>query len=183
MRFSRVRSCARWSLRETAAERSVSLWAAAWRQIGRPWSPFAKWPRLLRRGDDFLFVIAGSCLPKGIYDHQVIAFGPVTEALLGKLYRAAHIVLAPLRSGTGTSLKVLEAFVYEKALVTSRIGVRGYAVGTEWNASFAMRFKVTRRSWFRFAQIRIACARLAKPAVRSSRPTTIVWFTNHTLNR
>ena len=82
----------------------------------------------LAPGDDFLFVIAGSCLPKRIYDHQVIAFGPVTEALLARLYRAAHIVLAPLRSGTGTSLKVLEAFVYEKALVTSRIGVRGYAV-------------------------------------------------------
>jgi glycosyltransferase involved in cell wall biosynthesis len=82
----------------------------------------------LAPGDDFLFVIAGSCLPKGIYDHHVIASGPVTETLLGKLYRAAHIVLAPLRSGTGTSLKVLEAFVYEKALVTSRIGVRGYAV-------------------------------------------------------
>ena len=77
---------------------------------------------------DFLFAIAGSCLPRGTYEHHVVAFGPVEEALLEKLYRSTDIVLAPLRSGTGTSLKVLEAFVYEKALVATRTGIRGYPV-------------------------------------------------------
>ena len=77
---------------------------------------------------DFLFTIAGSCLPRGAYEHHILAFGPVEEALLDKLYHSTDIVLAPLRSGTGTSLKVLEAFVYEKALVATRIGVRGYPV-------------------------------------------------------
>ena len=82
---------------------------------------------LAPRGD-FLFAIAGSCLPRGPYEHRVIAFGPVEEALLDKLYRETDIVLAPLRSGTGTSLKVLEAFVHHKALVATGIGVRGYPV-------------------------------------------------------
>ncbi len=82
---------------------------------------------LASRGD-FLFAIAGSCLTRGTHEHHVIAFGPVEEALLERLYSATDIVLAPLRSGTGTSLKVLEAFVHGKALVATRVGVRGYPV-------------------------------------------------------
>ncbi len=35
---------------------------------------------------NFLFAIAGSCLPKGSYEHNVIGFGPVEETLLGQLY-------------------------------------------------------------------------------------------------
>ena len=75
-----------------------------------------------------LFAIAGSCLPKGNHEHNVVGFGSVEETLLAQLYQAADIVLAPLRSGTGTSLKVLEAFVHQKALVATQIAVRGYAV-------------------------------------------------------
>ena len=82
---------------------------------------------LAPRGD-FLFAIAGSCLPRGTYEHRVVGFGPVEEALLDQLYHVADIVLTPLRSGTGTSLKVLEAFVHEKALVATSTGVRGYPV-------------------------------------------------------
>jgi glycosyltransferase involved in cell wall biosynthesis len=77
---------------------------------------------------EFQFAIAGACLPQGSYQHQVIAFGPAGEALLAKLYHATDIVLAPLTSGTGTSLKVLEALVHEKALIATRTGVRGYPV-------------------------------------------------------
>ena len=77
---------------------------------------------------NFLFAIAGSCLPKGNHEHNVVGFGSVEETLLAQLYQAADIVLAPLRSGTGTSLKVLEAFVHQKALVATQIAVRGYAV-------------------------------------------------------
>ena len=77
---------------------------------------------------EFQFAIAGACLPRGTYEHHVIAFGPAEEALLNKIYQATDIVLAPLTSGTGTSLKVLEAFVHEKALITTRTGVRGYSV-------------------------------------------------------
>jgi glycosyltransferase involved in cell wall biosynthesis len=82
---------------------------------------------LATRGD-FLFAIAGSCLPRGTYEDRVVGFGRVEEALLNQLYRLTDIVLAPLSWGTGTSLKVLEAFVHKKALVATSTGVRGYPV-------------------------------------------------------
>ena len=53
------------------------------------------------------FVIAGACLPRGDYGDKVIALGPVEEAILLRLYQLTDLVLAPLISGTGTSLKVL----------------------------------------------------------------------------
>jgi glycosyltransferase involved in cell wall biosynthesis len=75
-----------------------------------------------------IFVIAGACLPKGRYGENVVAFGPVEESVLLRLYQLGDIVLAPLISGTGTSLKVLEAFVHGKTLLTTQVGVRGHPV-------------------------------------------------------
>ena len=83
---------------------------------------------LTLRGE-FQFAIAWACLPRGTDENQVIAFGSAGEALLAKLYQATDIVLVPLTSGTGTSLKVLESFVHEKALIATGTGVRGYPVG------------------------------------------------------
>jgi glycosyltransferase involved in cell wall biosynthesis len=74
------------------------------------------------------FVIAGACLPKGNYADRITALGPVQESVLLRLYQLTDLVLAPLISGTGTSLKVLEAFVHGKALLATRIGVRGHPV-------------------------------------------------------
>ena len=74
------------------------------------------------------------------------------------------IVLAPLRSGTGTSLKVLEAFVHEKALVATAIGVRGYPVqGRKWSAWFATIFNVIRKSSLSLR------ANPSSPALRSAK--------------
>jgi glycosyltransferase involved in cell wall biosynthesis len=74
------------------------------------------------------FVIAGACLPKRTYPHRVTALGPIEESVLLRLYQLTDIVLAPLISGTGTSLKVLEAFVHGKALLSTQVGVRGHPV-------------------------------------------------------
>jgi glycosyltransferase involved in cell wall biosynthesis len=74
------------------------------------------------------FVVAGACLPKGNYGDNVTALGPVEEALLLWLYQLADLVLAPLISGTGTSLKVLEAFIHSKPVLSTRVGVRGHPV-------------------------------------------------------
>ncbi|MFZ0709283.1 MAG: glycosyltransferase [Terrimicrobiaceae bacterium] len=84
-------------------------------------------PAVANRGN-VSFAIAGACLPKGGYGENVIAFGPVDEATLLRLYQLGDIVLAPLISGTGTSLKVLEAFVHGKTLLTTQVGVRGHPV-------------------------------------------------------
>ena len=45
-----------------------------------------------------------------------------------RLYQLTDLVVAPLISGTGTSLKVLEAFIHGKALLSTRVGVRGHPV-------------------------------------------------------
>ena len=83
---------------------------------------------LAPRGD-FLFAIAG-VMPARREPTSIMSSlsAPSKRPSSIKLYRATDIVLAPLRSGTGTSLKVLEAFVHEKALVATRTGVRGYPV-------------------------------------------------------
>ena len=77
---------------------------------------------------DIRFVIAGACLPRGDYGDKITALGPVEEAILLQLYRLTDLVLAPLISGTGTSLKVLEAFIHGKPLLSTRVGVRGHPV-------------------------------------------------------
>ena len=77
---------------------------------------------------DIRFVIAGACLPKGDYGDKITALGPVEEAVLLRLYQLTDLVLAPLISGTGTSLKVLEAFIHGKPLLATRVGVRGHPV-------------------------------------------------------
>jgi glycosyltransferase involved in cell wall biosynthesis len=82
---------------------------------------------LAKRGD-IRFAIAGACLPKGDYGDKITALGPVEEAVLLRLYQLTDLVLAPLISGTGTSLKVLEAFIHGKALLSTRVGVRGHPV-------------------------------------------------------
>jgi glycosyltransferase involved in cell wall biosynthesis len=82
----------------------------------------------LENRGDVQFVIAGACLPKGNYPGKITALGPVEESVLLRLYQVADLVLAPLISGTGTSLKVLEAFVHGKPLVATRVGVRGHPV-------------------------------------------------------
>lgn len=82
----------------------------------------------LANSGNIQFVIAGACLPKGTYATKITALGPVEELVLLRLYQLTDIVLAPLISGTGTSLKVLEAFVHGKALLSTRVGVRGHPV-------------------------------------------------------
>jgi glycosyltransferase involved in cell wall biosynthesis len=82
----------------------------------------------LGNGADIRFVIAGACLPKGSGEGKIMSLGPVEESALLRLYQLADLVLAPLISGTGTSLKVLEAFVHGKALLATRVGVRGHPV-------------------------------------------------------
>jgi glycosyltransferase involved in cell wall biosynthesis len=82
---------------------------------------------LSKRGD-IRFVIAGACLPQADYSDKITALGPVEETVLLRLYQLTDLVLAPLISGTGTSLKVLEAFIHGKALLSTQVGVRGHPV-------------------------------------------------------
>jgi glycosyltransferase involved in cell wall biosynthesis len=75
-----------------------------------------------------IFVVAGRCAPPGRRGN-VIALGLLSESDLGALYAAAAVVVMPLRRGTGTSLKFVEALARGKAIVASPVAARGYAAG------------------------------------------------------
>lgn len=56
---------------------------------------------------------------------------------LGPLLHAAAVYVVPLRSGSGTRLKVLEAMAFGKAIVTTHIGAEGIDLQHEREALFA----------------------------------------------
>ena len=76
---------------------------------------------------EMTFVVLGSCCEKMQYDN-FIATGPVTDISLDSIYRGAFAVIIPLSHGTGTSVKFFQAFIYEKAVVSTSVGSRGYSV-------------------------------------------------------
>jgi len=73
-----------------------------------------------------LFVAAGSCCGRMSPANNLIMLGTVPEEALDWLYSACDVVLSPLRSGTGSSLKTLEALAKRKILLSSSVGARGY---------------------------------------------------------
>jgi glycosyltransferase involved in cell wall biosynthesis len=84
--------------------------------------------RIAAECPEVTFVVAGRCAPPGRRGN-VIALGLVSEADLGALYAAAALVVMPLRSGTGTSLKFVEALARGKAILATPVAARGYAAG------------------------------------------------------
>lgn len=63
---------------------------------------------------------------------QIVAYGSIPHISihadvpdLEPYYRAANIVLAPIRYGGGTRLKILEAFAYGKPVISTTIGAEG----------------------------------------------------------
>lgn len=79
-------------------------------------------PRLKSRG--LRWAIVGSvCDRLDFRDPSVSTLGQVDD--LSEVYRQSKVVIAPLFSGTGTSIKSLEAMAQGKPLVTTPCGVRG----------------------------------------------------------
>jgi glycosyltransferase involved in cell wall biosynthesis len=76
---------------------------------------------------DMTFIVAGKCAERAV-GQNLIATGPVPEVQLDQLYRGALAVIVPLQRGTGTSVKLFQAFIYGKAVVSTPIGARGYDV-------------------------------------------------------
>ena len=57
-----------------------------------------------------------------------ISLGKVSDDLLTYLYQRATLVLSPLSSGTGMSVKTIEAMAYGKVILGTSVGFRGYPV-------------------------------------------------------
>lgn len=74
------------------------------------------------------FVIAGACCGALAFGENLVSLGPVSEEELDRLYALSKVALAPITSGSGSSLKVLEALTRKSVLVSTVIGVRGYGI-------------------------------------------------------
>ena len=72
-------------------------------------------------------VVTGGCWPAENRDNFK-ALGYVSEATLGALYHTSTLVVIPLSWGSGSSLKFFEAMAYSKAILSTKVGVRGHTV-------------------------------------------------------
>lgn len=73
------------------------------------------------------FVVVGGCfLPELPNESQsFIQLGFVSSEVLRAVYALASFVIAPLESGTGSSIKTLEAFGYGKVVIGTSLAFRG----------------------------------------------------------
>ena len=86
------------------------------------------WPGLHRQHPTARLLVAGGvCESLGQPPPGVELRGQV--ASLDGLYAAAHIVINPMRAGTGLKIKCLEALSHGKPLVTTPVGAAGLETG------------------------------------------------------
>ncbi len=81
---------------------------------------------------DCNFIVIGSCCNPEIKDN-FMALGKIDSELLAMLYNQANLVISPMLSGTGSSLKIIEAMSYGKAILGTKIAFRGYPVESNFN--------------------------------------------------
>lgn len=95
-------------------------------------------PRILARRPDAHFVVVGKpgslAVPETLRAHVELA-GFVDDVRRPVLESSVYVV--PLRAGSGTRLKVLEAMALGKAIVTTRIGAEGIELEPGRDALFA----------------------------------------------
>lgn len=95
-------------------------------------------PRILAERPDARFVVVGKTgslvIPEGLRANVELA-GFVDDVRKPVLESAVYVV--PLRAGSGTRLKVLEAMALGKAIVTTRIGAEGIELEPGRDALFA----------------------------------------------
>ncbi len=97
------------------------------------WFASSIWPRLRERNRGLAWNLVGrnggaiSALVKG--DPRIRMVGPVEDAVAA--IAAARVVVVPLRSGSGTRFKILEAWAAQRAVVSTTIGAEGLGARNE----------------------------------------------------
>lgn len=79
---------------------------------------------LQRDIESLVFVIAGHC-HEPLVENNFVSLGPVPSCVLEALYTLTVLVLIPLESGTGMSVKTIEALSRGKPILSTPMGVRG----------------------------------------------------------
>ncbi|MHB8453176.1 MAG: glycosyltransferase [Acidiferrobacterales bacterium] len=76
------------------------------------------------------FVIAGNCGARQLEmkSQNCLQLGRIPGSILQALYTLASFVIIPLESGTGSSVKTIEAFAYGKAVIGTDVAFRGFDV-------------------------------------------------------
>ncbi len=88
------------------------------------------WPRVRRLRPEARLAIVGAHPPSEVIAHHgrdgVEVFGTVADT--AAFYRGARVLLAPIRAGSGTRLKLLEAFASALPVVGTKLAAEGLAV-------------------------------------------------------
>lgn len=101
---------------------------------GAHWLLHHVWPAVLERRPDARLVLAGGGSPRALARAAVTAPGVELHGLvddLEPLYEGAAVVVVPVRSGSGTRLKMIDAWRHGKAVVTTVKGVEGLPADPE----------------------------------------------------
>jgi glycosyltransferase involved in cell wall biosynthesis len=91
------------------------------------WFRSAIWPKLRERNEGLTWSLVGRN-PEAICsvvrgDSRIRVIGPVEDAVAS--IARARVVVVPLRSGSGTRFKILEAWAAQRAVVSTKIGAEG----------------------------------------------------------
>lgn len=70
------------------------------------------------------FLLAGACAPKED-KKNIISLGKIDKSIILALYKIVEIVLIPLKSGSGSSIKTIEAMAAGCAILGTEVGFRG----------------------------------------------------------
>jgi sugar transferase (PEP-CTERM/EpsH1 system associated) len=88
------------------------------------------WPAMRAGHPDFRFVIVGRNPPREVRDLAaqggVVVTGTVDD--VRPWYRSAFAVVVPLRTGSGTRLKILEAMAAGVPVISTRLGAEGLQI-------------------------------------------------------
>ena len=105
---------------------------------GVQWFLAEVFPRILAERPDARFVLVGNASGLEVPDavRANVELRGFVDDLAGVL-RGAGIYVVPLRSGSGTRLKVLEAMAFAKAIVTTHVGAQGIDLAADSEAVFA----------------------------------------------
>ena len=94
---------------------------------GIRWFADAVWPQVIRSRPDARLLVVGRDPPRGVLELEgrdgIEVVGPVPE--MAPWFARATAVVAPLLSGGGTRLKILEALACRRATVSTTVGCEG----------------------------------------------------------